>query len=153
MTHAASEHYEFECVAAGSSTAGKDYHIGMCECTSTGTMDMSLDAAGSASRCQSVPTFSVPKCLPEQSVAWMSNRAGGILPFQGVAIAAPAGNPYCFAVRYMCEYNTCYPTGEYYGIQGITFSGGDSSASTRDFSGDNAASVRTFSGFVPSVKC
>jgi hypothetical protein len=150
-THTTSEHYDFACLPAGTMasalTAGQ-YHIGMCECTSSTDLQVSLDLTGAHSGCGVGPVdVAVPSCMPDTSTTWLQAGPGGAI-FRGAVVKI--GIPYCFGVEYSCMYGTCYPNGGYYGIQTIQYSGGTSSAEPRPL---GTTSKKSFGSVIPAVKC
>ena len=152
--HMGTEHYNFHCVSADSiGENDADYHIGMCECTSTGTFEVAFDSTGAYSGCNQ-GTWSLPKCLEENSVEWLQPDTIGYA-FQGVNIKndghSSAG---CFGAEYTCYYGTCYPLGSYYAYQTYSLSGGSSSSDPVDLNTARGVEVlREFDGLTPSVKC
>merc|ERR1711908_232586 len=99
--------------------ADDNYHIGLCECTDTGNLQVTLNMAGVTyygypsdylyHPCQNgVAAF--PKCLPKAELNWFVGIADR---FQGrVSVIGPGS--YCNGVAYYkCVFGTCFPTGGY----------------------------------------
>ena len=149
--HIGTEHYNFHCVSADSiGNNAADYHIGMCECVSSGNLEVGFDSTGAYSGCTQ-DTYSVPKCMEESSLLWYEPDSG-YSAFQGVNVVSDGGSPACFGAEYTCYFGTCYPSGAYYAFQ--TYTSSSSGTSSADpISLNSASSRREFSGFTPSVKC
>ena len=146
--HASGDHYEFECLPAGSVTRiGSDYHIGMCECTSSSTLKVELDLSDSNSHCKSQTQFDIPGCIREDSLKWFDERPSPRAAVKGLNIISGAG---CFAAAYTCTYGTCFPSGEYYTYSSYSMGGGTLTNPTT-LSGMSRS--RKLPAFVPSVKC
>jgi len=154
--HLDAEHYTFSCVSATQGMSVSDYHIGMCECTDTTSMQMVLNMSnphGSMAfqsdhndRCND-PFWSIPKCVSEQQLTWYEGTG---LPFRGVLIFAADGYR-CGVAMYSCLYGTCFPTDEYITFVWMTMSGGTSDNPT---SISDLSEVRTYDGASsPAVKC
>ena len=136
--HVNKEHYDFNCIPAGSALQGQNYHIGMCECTKSETVQMSLNTAVAYSGCGSQPLFNVRSCVKENEVCTVN---GG---FKGILVKAGVSGPFCFAVEYTCLFGTCFPNGKYYGFSAVV-----SGSCLLD--GMSAAQVMP--AFTPPVKC